>query len=133
MKKGADFVYLNFEAPDECGHRNEPENKVRSIELIDEKVLPVLLGYLDNCGEDYKIMVLPDHPTPIVTMTHARDPVPFMIYHKKGEIDSGIDSVNELTALWVFSSETIIEYEPRRVCGGLKALQTRRIFSLNCL
>lgn len=97
-KNGADFVYLHFEAPDECGHRNEPENKVRSIELIDEKVLPVLLGYLDNCGEDYKIMILPDHPTPIVTMTHARDPVPFMIYHKGGEIASGVESVNELTA-----------------------------------
>ncbi len=108
-KNGADFVYLHFEAPDECGHRNEPENKVRSIELIDEKVLPVLLGYLDNCGEDYKIMILPDHPTPIVTMTHARDPVPFMIYHKKGEIDSGIDSVNELTAA---ASGDFIEHGP---------------------
>ena len=97
-KNGADFVYLHFEAPDECGHRNEPENKVRSIELIDEKVLPVLLGYLDGCGDDYKIMILPDHPTPIVTMTHARDPVPFMIYHKGGEIASGVESVNELTA-----------------------------------
>ena len=97
-KNGADFVYLHFEAPDECGHRNEPENKVRSIELIDEKVLPVLLGYLDSCGEDYKMMILPDHPTPIVTMTHARDPVPFMIYHKGKELDSGVDSVNETTA-----------------------------------
>ena len=87
-----------FEAPDECGHRNEPFNKVRSIELIDEKVLPVVLDYLDNCGDDYKIMILPDHPTPIVTMTHASDPVPYMIYHKNGETDSGVKSINENSA-----------------------------------
>ena len=97
-KKGQDLVYLHFEAPDECGHRNEPENKVRAIELIDEKVLPVILGYLDNCGDDYKVMILPDHPTPITTMTHAPDPVPFMIYHKNGERMSGVDSINENSA-----------------------------------
>lgn len=98
FKKGKDFVYVHFEAPDECGHRNEPFNKVRSIELIDEKVLPVVLDYLDNCGDDYKIMILPDHPTPIVTMTHASDPVPYMIYHKNGETDSGVKSINENSA-----------------------------------
>ncbi|MBR4766972.1 MAG: phosphoglycerate mutase, partial [Clostridia bacterium] len=98
FKKGKDFVYVHFEAPDECGHRNEPFNKVHSIELIDEKVLPVVLDYLDNCGDDYKIMILPDHPTPIVTMTHAGDPVPYMIYHKNGETDSGVASVNENSA-----------------------------------
>ena len=98
FKNGKDFVYVHFEAPDECGHRNEPENKVRSIEIIDEVVLPVVLGYLDNCGDDYKVMILPDHPTPIVTMTHAGDPVPYMIYHKNGETDSGIESINENSA-----------------------------------
>ncbi len=97
-KKGQDLVYLHFEAPDECGHRNEPENKVRAIELIDERVLPVILGYLDNCGDDYKVMILPDHPTPITTMTHASDPVPFMIYHKNGERISGVASINENSA-----------------------------------
>ena len=98
FRNGKDFVYIHIEAPDECGHRNEPENKIRAIELIDEKVLPVLIGYLDNCGEDYKIMILPDHPTPIVTMTHASDPVPYMIYHKNGETESGVETINENTA-----------------------------------
>ncbi len=93
---GQDFVYLHFEAPDECGHRNEVENKVRSIEIIDEQVLTVLLEAL-NKYDDYKIMILPDHPTPIKTNTHARDAVPFMIYHKNKEID-GVESVNENTA-----------------------------------
>lgn len=96
LANGSDFVYLHFEAPDECGHRGEAENKVRSIELIDEKVLPVIIEELEKHG-DYKIMILPDHPTPIVTKTHARDAVPFMIYHKNSE-KTGVDSVNENSA-----------------------------------
>ncbi len=96
FKNGADFVYLHFEAPDECGHRNEPENKVRSIELIDELVLSVLLPELEKYG-DYKVMILPDHPTPIVTRTHASDPVPYMIYDST-KVLSGVDTVNENTA-----------------------------------
>ena len=59
--------------------------------------MPIVLESLEKY-DDYKIMILPDHPTPIVTMTHAGDPVPFMIYHKKNEIDSGISSINEETA-----------------------------------
>ncbi len=98
FRNGRDFVYVHFEAPDECGHRNEPQNKVHSIELIDEKVLPVILDYLDNCGDDYKVMILPDHPTPIVTMTHAGDAVPYMIYHKNAETESGVKSINENSA-----------------------------------
>ena len=91
-----DFVYVHFEATDECGHRNEPENKVKAIELIDSRVLPLLFEGLKKY-DDYKIMVLPDHPTPIVTRTHASDPVPYLIYHKKGEI-KGVDTINEETA-----------------------------------
>lgn len=96
LEDGKDFVYIHFEAPDECGHRNEPHNKVRAIELIDEKVLPVVVEALEKY-DDYKIMILPDHPTPITTMTHASDPVPYMIYHKKGETE-GVDTINEETA-----------------------------------
>lgn len=97
LENGSDFVYIHIEAPDECGHRNEPENKVKAIELIDSRVLPIVLEALEKY-DDYKVMILPDHPTPIVTGTHASDPVPFMIYHKKGEKDSGVDSINEETA-----------------------------------
>lgn len=96
LENGCDLVYVHFEAPDECGHRNEPENKVKSIELIDSRVLPIILNGLEKY-DDYKIMILPDHPTPIVTMTHASDPVPYMIYHKKNEIN-GVDTINEETA-----------------------------------
>ena len=91
-----DLVYIHFEAPDECSHRNEPENKVRAIEMIDERVLPILFDGLKKY-DDYKIMILPDHPTPIVTRTHASDPVPYLIYHKNDE-KNGVSSINEKTA-----------------------------------
>lgn len=97
LEKGNDLVYIHFEAPDECGHRNEPENKVRAIEMIDEKVLPILFEGLKKY-DDYKILILPDHPTPIVTRTHASDPVPYLIYQKSAEKDSGVASINEETA-----------------------------------
>lgn len=99
LDDGCDMVYIHFEAPDECGHRNEPENKVRAIEMIDERVLPILFDGLKKY-DDYKIMILPDHPTPIVTRTHASDPVPYLIYKKSAEdsTDSGVDSINEESA-----------------------------------
>lgn len=97
LKNGCDFAYIHLEAPDECGHRNEPENKVKAIEMIDSRVLPIVLDGLSKIGEDYKIMVLPDHPTPIVTQTHASDPVPYVIYHKNNE-KQGVSTVNEGTA-----------------------------------
>ncbi len=102
-----DLVYIHFEATDECGHRNEPENKVRAIELIDERVLPILFDGLKKY-DDYKIMILPDHPTPIVTRTHASDPVPYLIYHKSRE-KSGVDTINEETAA---ATGLFIEYGP---------------------
>ena len=95
--KTKDFVYIHLEAPDECGHRNEPDNKVKSIEIIDEKILGKILPALEEY-DDYKIMVLPDHPTPIVTMTHASDAVPFMIYRKSTAKDNGIETFTENTA-----------------------------------
>ena len=97
FKKGQDFVYIHVEAPDECGHRHEIENKVKSIGLIDKLILEPVLEYLDNCGEDYKILVCPDHPTPLALKTHTNDAVPFMIYQKNKSFD-GVDTLNEKTA-----------------------------------
>ena len=94
LKSGTDFVYIHIEAPDECGHRNELDNKILSIEYIDEKIVKPIYEYLETSGEQYKIMILPDHPTPICTRTHAIDPVPFMIYSSADE-HNGINSFTE--------------------------------------
>lgn len=83
LKKGKDFVYIHVEAPDEAGHRGELDNKVKAIEEVD-KMLGLLLEGL-NQFESYKIMVLPDHPTPMSTRTHSSNPVPFVIYTKGQE------------------------------------------------
>ena len=77
---GYDYVYVHVEAPDECGHRGEIENKVLSIEYIDKRILAPVKAYLDSTGEAYRIMCLPDHPTPIEIRTHSREHVPFVIY-----------------------------------------------------
>ena len=97
FKDGADYVYVHVEGPDECGHRAEIDNKVLSIELIDKRILAPVYEYLKNCGEDFKIMVLPDHPTPLHIRTHSIAPVPFFIYSSANEID-GVDTFNEFTA-----------------------------------
>ena len=97
FKDGFDYVYVHVEAPDECGHRAETENKVRSVELIDAKILTPVFEYLKSCGEPFKIMILPDHPTPIRIRTHAIDPVPYMIYSSE-RIYSGVDSFTEASA-----------------------------------
>ena len=96
LKNGKDFVYIHIEATDECGHRSEIHNKVKAIEEIDRRVLPIVLEGLKEF-DDYKIMILPDHPTPLATGTHSTDPVPFMIYHKNNE-KQGVDTVTEKTA-----------------------------------
>ncbi len=83
FRQGCDYVYIHVEAPDECGHRAETENKVLSIELIDKKILAPVYVYLQSTGEDFKIMILPDHPTPIRLRTHTSLPVPFLIYSSK--------------------------------------------------
>ncbi len=95
FKDGADFVYVHVEAPDECGHRAEIEHKVRSIEYLDSDVLVPVKEWLDASGEDYRILFLPDHPTPIEIRTHAREAVPFVIYDRRELHDSGISSYTE--------------------------------------
>ena len=94
--KGQDLVYIHVEAPDECGHRHEIENKKRSLELIDEKILGPVLCELEKY-DDYKVLIMPDHATPLALRTHTNDPVPFLMYHKKGEVE-GVESFTEETA-----------------------------------
>lgn len=83
--KEKDFVYIHVEAPDECGHHFDAEKKIYSIEQIDRQILGPLLSYLDGCGEDYCVLLLPDHPTPVRLGTHIADPVPFALYSSREE------------------------------------------------
>lgn len=96
FRRGSDLVYLHLEAPDECGHRGEAENKVRSIEWIDNRVLGPVLSYLEEQG-DFRALILPDHPTPLATMTHSAEPVPFLLYDSR-KPESGIASFTESLA-----------------------------------
>jgi 2,3-bisphosphoglycerate-independent phosphoglycerate mutase len=81
LKKGQDFVYLHVEAPDECGHRGEIQDKVKSIEYIDQDIVGTILQHAEQF-EDLKILFLPDHFTPLSLRTHTKDPVPYIIYDK---------------------------------------------------
>lgn len=85
LKEGNDFVYIHIEAPDEMGHQGSLERKVKSIEFIDERILKPVEEGLRNAGEDFRIMILPDHPTPLSIRTHTGDPVPYMIYDSREE------------------------------------------------
>lgn len=98
FKDGDDFVYLHMEAPDESGHRGEIDNKIKSIEKIDEEVLAYLLGELAKLNDSFRILLLPDHPTPLVLRTHVSDPVPFMIYDSTNPVSSNVKSFDEVQA-----------------------------------
>ncbi len=97
FKNGQDFVYIHVEAPDECGHRHEIENKPKSIGLIDQYILGPVTDYLTETGERFKVLVTPDHATPLSLKTHTNDPVPFFIYDSEKSFN-GVEHFNEKTA-----------------------------------
>lgn len=80
VKDGQDFVYIHVEAPDEMGHQGSIERKIKSIEYLDQRLIRPVKEGLDAAGEDYRMMILPDHPTPIKVRTHTSDPVPYLLY-----------------------------------------------------
>ncbi len=80
LSDGDDFVYIHVEAPDEMGHQGSAERKIQSIEYIDEKILGVLRREMDASGEPYRLLLLPDHPTPVASRTHTADPVPYVLF-----------------------------------------------------
>lgn len=98
LQRGQDFVYLHIESPDEAGHQGELEKKIWAIEQIDKEVIGLLLSELDKL-EDLRVLVMPDHPTPLTVRTHTSDPVPFLLFDKNNPAASAGASFDEDTAL----------------------------------
>lgn len=95
--KDLDFIYLHMEAPDECGHHGDTKNKIFSIEQIDELVVKPVVEGLKASGEDFAVLICPDHPTPLSIMTHCSDPVPYLVYKSNKQV-KGMDSYDEESA-----------------------------------
>lgn len=85
LEEGADFVYIHVEAPDEMGHQGSIENKLHAIEQLDSKVISAVKKAMDASGEPYRMLITPDHPTPIRCRTHTSDPVPYILYDNRLE------------------------------------------------
>lgn len=79
-KDGCDFVYVHVEAPDEMGHQGLLKEKIQSIEYLDRRLIAPVKKAMEDAGEDFRMLVLPDHPTPIRLRTHTGDPVPYVLY-----------------------------------------------------
>lgn len=94
---GYDFAYIHVEAPDEMGHQGSASDKITAIEYIDERVLKTVICGLEEAGEEYRLLLLPDHPTPIEVRTHTGEPVPYLLYDSTIE-EKGPGVYNEKTA-----------------------------------
>ena len=103
LNDGLDFVYIHIEAPDEMGHQGNANHKIQAIENIDSKVIKLIKEEMDYSGEDYKILILPDHPTPICLRTHTSDPVPFLLYDSRRQVKKvGVFNEKEAAASGIY-------------------------------
>lgn len=80
LKDGCDYAYIHVEAPDEMGHQGRIQDKVKSIEYLDSRLIAPIKAAMEAAGENYRMLILPDHPTPLAIRTHTADPVPYLIY-----------------------------------------------------
>ena len=98
IRDGYDFAYIHVEAPDEMGHQGSLEKKLKAIEYLDSRVIGPLVSALDKSGEEYRLLVMPDHPTPIRIRTHTSENVPYLIY----------DSTNQQKNDWNYNEAEAI-------------------------
>ena len=99
LKDGYDFAYIHVEAPDEMGHQGSLTNKIKAIEYIDERVIKPVTEALDKEGAEYRMLIMPDHPTPIACRTHTSNPVPYLLY----------DSRNKISKEWSYNEREAAE------------------------
>ena len=95
LKQGKDFVYIHMEAPDECGHQGDTAHKIYSIECIDKLVVKRIADGLRSAGEPFRMLICPDHPTPIAVRTHVSDPIPYLLYEEGKDNSDGAASYDE--------------------------------------
>ncbi len=95
VKDGNDFVYVHLEGPDEMGHQGSVERKVKAIEYLDERIVKPIAEGLKAAGEEFRMLILPDHPTPICIRTHSSEPVPYVLY----------DTTNEQQNTWNYNEK----------------------------
>ena len=110
-KEGYDFAYIHVEAPDEMGHQGSVERKVKAIEYLDSRIIKPVKEGLEAAGEDFRMLVLPDHPTPVAIRTHVSDPVPYMLYDstdKKNNTWSYNEKDGEASGNYIAEGHTII-------------------------
>ncbi len=112
-KDGYDFAYVHVEAPDEMGHQGSVERKVQAIENLDQRVIKKVVEGMEASGEDFRLLVLPDHPTPIRVRTHTSSPVPYMLYDST-DVKNNTWHYNEKEAKesgnYVAEGHTMIDY-----------------------
>lgn len=90
LMEDADFAYIHVEAPDEMGHQGSAERKVQAIEYLDKRVIRLIAEQMESAGQEFRMLVMPDHPTPIRCRTHVSDPVPYLLYDSRREDGSGL-------------------------------------------
>lgn len=95
LKDDLDFAYIHLESPDEMGHQGSFERKVQAIENLDKRIIKRVTEQLEAAGTDFRMLVLPDHPTPVAIRTHVSDPVPYMLY----------DSTNKQSHTWNYNEK----------------------------
>lgn len=112
LNGGCDFAYIHLEAPDEMGHQGSVEHKVKAIENLDKRIIKNVTEALEAKGVDFRMLVLPDHPTPIAIRTHTGDPVPYMLYDstdKKDNTWNYNEKEAEASGNYIAEGHTIIE------------------------
>lgn len=111
IRDGYDFVYVHIEAPDEMGHQGSAENKILAIERIDEKIICPVVQAFQEAGTDFRMLILPDHPTPVRVRTHTGDPVPYLLYDSTENVN-GPDTYSEKTGaqtgIYVAEGDTLL-------------------------
>ena len=111
-KDNYDFVYVHLEGPDEMGHQGSVEKKVKAIENLDARIIKPIVEGLETAGEDFRMVILPDHPTPISLRTHTADNVPYLLY----------DSTDERSESWHYN-EREAEQTGRLIEEGHKLIE----------